>query len=148
MSWKRHPPTTKESPPMLHHYDVLIRETHIDSLGHMNNAAYLTLFEEARWDWITAGGYGVAEIQQYKQSPVVLEVTVKFMREVLLREKLRIVSEITSYEGKVGDLKQVMQRADGTVCSEAFFKMGFFDLNTRRLIEPTPRWRAALGIEA
>lgn len=133
---------------MPHHYDVLIRETHIDSLGHMNNTAYLTLFEEARWDWITAGGYGVAEIQQYKQSPVVLEVTVKFMREVLLREKLRIVSEVTSYEGKVGDLKQVMQRTDGTVCCEAVFKMGFFDLNTRRLIEPTPRWRKALGIEA
>ncbi|HEX2753034.1 MAG TPA: acyl-CoA thioesterase [Alphaproteobacteria bacterium] len=131
---------------MPHHYDVLIRETHIDSLGHMNNAAYLTLFEEARWDWITAGGYGVAEIRQYKQSPIILEVTVKFMREVLLREKLRIVSEITSYEGKVGNLKQVMQRADGTVCSEAFFKMGFFDLDTRRLIEPTPRWRQALGI--
>jgi acyl-CoA thioester hydrolase len=146
MSWERNHPAVTESPPMPHHYDVLIRETHIDSLGHMNNAAYLTLFEEARWDWITAGGYGVAEIRQYKQSPIILEVTVKFMREVLLREKLRIVSEITSYEGKVGNLKQIMQRTDGTVCSEAFFKMGFFDLDTRRLIEPTPRWRQALGI--
>lgn len=131
---------------MPHHYDVLIRETHIDSLGHMNNAAYLTLFEEARWEWITAGGYGVAEIQQFNQSPIVLEVNVKFLREVRLRENVRIVSEILRYEGKVGDLKQVMQRADGTVCCEALFKMGFFDLNTRRLIEPTPRWRQALGI--
>lgn len=130
----------------MHHYDVLIRETHIDSLGHMNNAAYLTLFEEARWEWITAGGYGVAEIRQYNQSPVILEANVKFLREVHLRDNIRIVSEILSYEGKVGDLKQVMQRADGTVCCEALFKMGFFDLTTRRLIAPTPLWKKALGI--
>lgn len=130
----------------MHHYDVLIRETHIDSLGHMNNAAYLTLFEEARWEWITAGGYGVAEIRQYKQSPVILEANVKFLREVHLRDSIRIASEILSYEGKVGDLKQVMSRADGTVCCEALFKMGFFDLETRRLIAPTPLWKKALGI--
>ncbi len=42
---------------MQHLYPVTIRETHIDSLGHVNNAVYLTLFEEARWEWITAGGY-------------------------------------------------------------------------------------------
>lgn len=130
----------------MHQYDVLIRETHIDSLGHMNNAAYLTLFEEARWEWITAGGYGVAEIRQYKQSPVILEANVKFLREVHLREHIKITSEILSYEGKVGDLKQVMTRADGTVCCEALFKMGFFDLETRRLIAPTPLWKKALGI--
>lgn len=130
----------------MHHYDVLIRETHIDSLGHMNNAAYLTLFEEARWEWITAGGYGVAEIRQYKQSPVILEANVKFLREVHLRERIKITSEILSYDGKVGDLKQVMARADGTVCCEALFKMGFFDLETRRLIAPTPLWKKALGI--
>ena len=131
---------------MSHQYDVLIRETHIDSLGHMNNAAYLTLFEEARWDWITAGGYGVAEIQAFKQSPIVLEVTVKFMKEVRLRENVQIVSEILHYDGKIGEMKQTMRRTDGTVCCEAVFKMGFFDLTTRRLIEPTPRWRKALGI--
>lgn len=86
------------------------------------------------------------EIQQYKQSPVILEAHVKFLREVRLREKIRIVSEILSYTGKVGDLRQVMQRPDGTVCCEALFKMGFFDLRARRLIDPTPLWRQALGL--
>lgn len=139
-------PAYQGNRPMPRYYDVLIRETHIDGLGHMNNAAYLTLFEEARWDWITAGGYGMREIQQYKQSPVILEAHVKFLREVRLREKIRIVSEILSYTGKVGDLRQVMQRPDGTVCCEALFKMGFFDLRARRLIDPTPLWRQALGL--
>ena len=130
----------------MYHYDVLVRETHIDSLGHMNNAAYLTLFEEARWDWITAGGYGVKEIQQYQQSPVVLEARIKFLKEVHLREEIRISSTMLSYKGKIGELQQTMTRADDTVCCDAIFVMGFFDLKTRKLIEPTPLWRKAIGI--
>jgi YbgC/YbaW family acyl-CoA thioester hydrolase len=79
---------------MQHLYPVTIRETHIDSLGHVNNAVYLTLFEEARWEWITAGGYGLAEIKQYRQSPVILDVTAKFQREVHLRESVVIESRL------------------------------------------------------
>lgn len=135
---------------MQHHYRLMIREGHIDSLGHVNNAAYLALFEEARWEWITAGGYGLAQIREYRQSPIILDVTVKFLREVRLREEVEIESRIASYEGKVARLEQDMVRhaEDGskTVCCAAVFTMGFFDLETRRLIDPTPRWRQALGL--
>ena len=31
-------------------YPLLIKETYLDTFGHVNNATYLTLFEEARWD--------------------------------------------------------------------------------------------------
>lgn len=135
---------------MHHVYPVTIRETHIDSLGHVNNAVYLTLFEEARWEWITTGGYGVAEIQKYQQSPIILDVTVKFMREVHLRETVEIESRLVSYEGKIARLEQDMIRhlPDGgkQVCCAAVFTMGFFDLQTRRLIAPTPLWKKALGM--
>lgn len=134
----------------MHRYTVTIRETHIDSLGHVNNAVYLTLFEEARWEWITAGGYGLAEIRQYRQSPVILDVTARFLREVRLRETVEIESRLLSYEGKTGKLEQHMIRteADGdrTVCCTALFTMGFFDLDARRLIAPTPLWEKALGL--
>ncbi|MDP2204802.1 MAG: acyl-CoA thioesterase [Alphaproteobacteria bacterium] len=137
---------------MLHLYPVTIRETHIDSLGHVNNAVYLTLFEEARWEWITAGGYGLAEIKQYRQSPVILDVTAKFLREVHLREAVEIESRLLSYEGKIAKLQQDLVRtaADGskTVCCAAVFTMGFFDLESRKLIAPTPLWKKALGLES
>ncbi len=137
---------------MRHLYPVTIRETHIDSLGHVNNAVYLTLFEEARWEWITAGGYGLQEIREYRQSPVILDVTAKFLREVHLREQVDIESRMISYEGKIAKLEQDMVRTlpDGSkqACCTALFTMGFFDLQTRKLIAPTPRWKAALGIAA
>lgn len=136
---------------MPHTYTVTIRETHIDSLGHVNNAVYLTLFEEARWEWITTGGYGVREIRQYQQSPVILDVTVKFLREVHLRETVEVESRLVSYEGKIAKLEQDMVRTlpDGSreVCCAAVFTMGFFDLQSRKLILPTDLWKKALGIQ-
>lgn len=135
---------------MQHLYPVTIRETHIDSLGHVNNAVYLTLFEEARWEWITAGGYGLEQIREYRQSPVILDVTAKFLREVHLREQVTIESRLISYEGKIAKLEQDMVRTDAdgrkTVCCAAVFTMGFFDLDTRKLIAPTPLWKRALGL--
>ena len=36
---------------------IVISEAHLDSFGHLNNARYLELFEQARWDLITEGGF-------------------------------------------------------------------------------------------
>ena len=51
-------------------YTVMIKENHLDTFGHVNNAAYLTLYEEARWDFITKNGYGLEVIQNEKKGPM------------------------------------------------------------------------------
>ena len=127
-------------------YPVTIKESHVDSLGHMNNATYLALYEEARWEMITQNGFGFKEIQKAKQGPVILEVTVKFAKEVTLRETITITTEIVHYTGKVGQLKQQMLKADGSLASEAVFTFGLFDMRERKLIEATPEWKKAIGI--
>ena len=40
----------------VHEYEVVIREHHLDVFGHVNHAVYLELFEEARWELVTANG--------------------------------------------------------------------------------------------
>jgi acyl-CoA thioester hydrolase len=127
-------------------YKVLIRESHLDTFGHVNNATYLTLFEEARWDFITRNGYGLPRIQETQQGPVILEVNIKFLRELRLREEITIRSETVEYESRVGKIKQVMFKPDGKIACEAFFSFGFFDLKNRRLIEPTAEWKKAVGL--
>ena len=42
-------------------YKILIREHHVDSYGHVNNATYLSLYEEARWEVITPEGFGFVD---------------------------------------------------------------------------------------
>ncbi len=128
-------------------YNVLIRESHLDSFNHVNNAAYMVLFEEARWEWITQNGYDLRFIQQTKQGPVVLECTVKFKKELTLREKIKITTEMTDYRGKIGHCAQKMLKEDGTVAAEAVFVVGLFDLQTRRLLDPTEAWKKAIGLK-
>ena len=127
-------------------YEVVIRESHLDTFGHMNNAAYLTLFEEARWDYITRNGYGLKKVQELQQGPIVLELTMKFKREITLREKIKITLELVDYKGKISHFRQQMIKEDGTVATEIELAFGLFDLKSRRLIDPTPEWKKAIGL--
>jgi YbgC/YbaW family acyl-CoA thioester hydrolase len=131
---------------MNNEYEVLIRESHLDTFGHMNNAAYLVLFEEARWEFITRNGYGLKEVQELQQGPVVLELSMKFRKEITLREKIRITTRLVDHQRKITRLHQEMLKEDGSVATEIDLVFGLFDLKTRRLVEPTPAWKKGIGL--
>jgi len=130
----------------IHEYPLLIVERHLDTFGHVNNATYLELFEEARWDWIQQNGYGLNEIRQRGQGPTILEIQLKFKREVKNRQHVVIQSLVDSYEGKVGKMTQSMLDASGELYCEAKMVFGLFDLGARRLVLPTPEWLTAVGV--
>ncbi len=127
-------------------YPIVIKEIYLDTFGHMNNATYLTLFEEARWDLIAKRGYGIEKIQQSGLGPTVLEVKIKFLRELKLREEVVIETQMISYEKKIGRLLQKMVR-NGEECCSAEFTVGLFDMKLRKLVLPTPDWLEAVGME-
>jgi thioesterase-3 len=129
-----------------HDYDLLIREQHLDTFGHVNNAAYLQILEEARWDLITHNGYGLDEVHRLKIGPVVLEARLRFKRELRNRQRVTIRTWIESYSGKVAKLEQHILDDAGNVCCEAGFTIGLLDLAARKLIPATPEWLAALGL--
>jgi acyl-CoA thioester hydrolase len=127
-------------------YKVLIRETHIDTFGHVNNATYLQLLEEARWEIVTQRGYGLKKIGETKLGPVILEVNLKFLKEIRLRETITINLALHDYKGKVGRMKQQMIKENGEVAAEAEFVFGLFSLKERKLVDPTPEWKHAIGL--
>lgn len=130
----------------MHKYQLLVQEFHLDTFGHINNATYLQIYEQARWDLITNNGYGVPEIQKAGKSPIILEVNLKFLKEIRLRETISVTTELVNYKGKIGQLLQKMVKQDGDVASEALFTFGLFDLSSRKLIEPTSEWKKAVGL--
>jgi acyl-CoA thioester hydrolase len=132
--------------PAPHEKPLVICEAHLDSFGHLNNARYLELFEQARWDLITERGFGIETIRKTRTGPTILGVEMKFLRELAPREAVVIKSELVSYERKVGRMKQVMVKADGTAACEAVFVFGLFDLDQRKLVEPSPEWAHAVGL--
>jgi acyl-CoA thioester hydrolase len=130
-----------------HEVRIFIRESHLDTFGHVNNATYFQLLEEARWDMITARGFGLEHVRATQTGPVILEAQIKFQRELTNREHITIVSSLIEYRGKIGQMKQIMVKEDGTSAAEAVFVFGLMDLAKRRLIEPTPEWARAVGLE-
>lgn len=128
-------------------YNMQILETHLDSFGHVNNAVYLEIFEAARWDFITNGGYGLDEIHKLKQGPVVLDVHCRFKRELKNRECVTIISQSEAWNSKIGKIHQQIIKEDGSIACEASFTVGFMDLVQRKLVAPTPKWLQAVGLK-
>ncbi len=125
-------------------YPLTIKEHHLDTFGHVNNAMYLTILEEARWELITQNGYGLKKIQKTGIGPIVLEIKLIFLKELLLRETVIIETQLISYEKKVGKIAQKIMR-NNEVCCTAEFAFGLFNMHERKLILPTPEWLNAVG---
>ncbi|EQC48165.1 acyl-CoA thioester hydrolase, YbgC/YbaW family [Bacteriovorax sp. BSW11_IV] len=131
-----------------HFYDLKIVEKHLDTFGHVNNATYLELYEEARWDLIDCHNYGLKHIQESGQGPVILRIDITFKAELKNRELIKIETYVKEVKNAlVMTLEQKMIKADGTIASTATFDVGLFDLHKRKLIPPTKDWLHAIGVD-
>jgi YbgC/YbaW family acyl-CoA thioester hydrolase len=130
-------------------YEVVIREAHLDSFGHVNNAVYVQLYEEARWDFITKNGHGLDFIQRHQIGPVLLDLKVRFRKELKNREMIRIESQtVELVSSKILVLEQKMIRvSDGKIASDAMFTVGIFDMQARKLIDAPAGWLRAVGVK-
>lgn len=130
-----------------HIYPITILESHLDTFGHVNNGAYLVLFEEARWDLITANGYGLKRIQELELGPVLLEINLKFRKEIRLRQKVRIETHLVSCSKKISIVHQDLIDESGNICCSAEITIGLFDLRARKLVPLTKDWLKAMSAE-
>lgn len=126
-------------------YTFTVEKKHLDSFHHVNNAMYLTIFEQSRWDIINNNGYDLDKIQATGEGPTILEIKIRFMKELLLGERITIESQVIFQKNKIGIMKQQMIR-DGAVCCEAEFTIGLFDIKRRKLIAPSEAWLKAIGV--
>ncbi|MBS1960094.1 MAG: acyl-CoA thioesterase [Bdellovibrionales bacterium] len=131
----------------VHEYTTEIRERHLDTFGHVNNAQYLMLFEEARWEMITSRGYGLKEVHVNQVGTVVLECSVRFKKELVLREKITIRTWVANLRSRIATIHHELLKESGEIAAEANFVMGCFDLKARKLISPTREWLNAIGAE-
>ena len=139
-------PTSKNP---IYEYEKTILEQHLDTFGHVNNAVYLSIYEEARWDFITKNGLGLSEILKSRVGPVLLDLQLTFKSELNNRDQIKIVSQARSEMRNkfVMILDQKILKENGKVASTLTLSVGLMDLNARKLISPTPEWLKALGIE-
>jgi thioesterase-3 len=128
------------------YYETMVRESHLDTFGHVNNATYLEIYEDARWDMLEEQKLSLETIQQSQKGPVILEVNVKYKRELKNREKIKIESYAGELKKKYVEFHQIMYKEDGKVASEAMFKIAYFDMKERKLLSADPDWLKAFGL--
>ncbi len=133
----------------IYEYELTILEHHLDTFGHVNNAVYLSLYEEARWDFITKNGLGINQIMESKIGPVLLDLNLTFKSELNNREKIKIISEARpEMRNKfVMVIDQKMVKENGKIASTITLSVGLMDLNLRKLITPNKEWLMALGLQ-
>lgn len=129
-------------------YDFIVQETHLDFLGHMNNATYLEIYEQARWEMITNNNWGVRRIMKEKRGPVIIEINIKYKAELTLRQPIKIHTKIIEIKNpKVLTIQQEMRDHDGKVYNTITMDVGLFDLKARKLIAANSEWLDAIGLK-
>jgi acyl-CoA thioester hydrolase len=133
----------------IYEYSLKILEHHLDTFGHVNNATYLALYEEARWDLLNINNSGIDVIMAKKIGPVILDLHLTFKAELINREEIKIISQARSKMKNqfVLMLDQKMLKSSGKTASTLELSVGLMDLEKRKLISPTAEWLKALGVE-
>ena len=121
-------------------FELLINDSHLDSLGHVNNAKYLEMLEQARWDVLVQNGLSFEKILAEKTVPVVLEVNIKFKKELRKGDRVNLLTNFLPRNGKIITVEQQIVTESGQISALATFTMAIFDLNSRKIIEPTSSW--------
>ena len=123
-----------------------VRSTQVDQLGHMNNAAFLEIFEWARWESTESGVFPfTALLEEHGVGPVIVHADVSFRREVRFHDYVQVTVTFDEVEGRRGFIRQQMFReSDGELASEARFTFVMIDMAARNVVPmPAPLVAAA-----
>jgi acyl-CoA thioester hydrolase len=132
----------------IYEYSIKILEHHLDTFGHVNNATYLALYEEARWDLLNLNKSGLDVILEKRIGPVLLDLHLTFKSELINRDEIKIISQARSKMKNplVMVLDQKILKSNGKTASTLELSVGLMDLDKRKLIPPTAEWLRALGV--
>ena len=99
--------------------EVKIRGYHVDVYGHVNNARYLELIEEARWVMVEK----YIDLDDWKEkgwSFLIVNINIRYTRPAFLGETIEIRSGITRLEKKMGVINQkIFLKGTDTIIADA-----------------------------
>jgi acyl-CoA thioester hydrolase len=125
---------------------VTVRGYETDALGHLNQSVYLQYAEHARWCVLQEAGVGQCELLSKGVGPVVLETTIRYLRELRAGDEVEVTCAFEWGGGKTFRVAQTIRKTDGTVSAEVASVGGLLDLEERRLVaDPQGCFRALAG---
>ncbi len=128
-----------------HFFNFRVSSDLLDSYGHMNNAHYLELYENARWDILEQSGMGRQFLSDAKIGPVILEITIRFSHELTEGQYITIETNSRKKGDRLFYFDQKMINEEGKVCNLATFTTSLFDIKNRKMIRADGKWLTAMG---
>ncbi|GLW33278.1 thioesterase [Actinoplanes regularis] len=120
-----------------------VRGYELDIQGHVNQAVYIQYGEHSRWECFHAAGINANVLVEAGVGPVVLETTIRYLKELRDGDEVDVTCRFVWGEGKTFQVEQDYTRADGTPVAKLTSICGVLDRATRRLApDPAARLRA------
>ena len=118
----------------------------MDFNQHMRNAAYLGGSEDCRMRFLADRGFTMEEFRKRKLGPVVLEDRLTYKKELGLLEGFRVelaLAAITKDGRRMKVRNTFVRESDGAVCAVVESVVIWFDLTTRKQVQPPEELKAA-----
>ncbi len=117
--------------------EIVVTESDLDELGHVNNARYLNFLEAGRMDWYAKAGLIQSTEATHRASgldTVVVNINIDFSRECLLGERLVVETRPERLGRKSLALRQVIKKPSGDLAAEAVVTSVVMDLQSRTAV--------------
>jgi acyl-CoA thioester hydrolase len=121
---------------------IAVRGYELDLQGHVNQAVYLQYGEHARWQCFYAAGLTPEVLVPAGLGPVVLETTIRYLKELRAGDEVDVTCRFLWGTGKTFRVEQDYTRTDGTAIARVTSVAGLLDRELRRLVsDPAERLR-------
>lgn len=122
---------------------IAVRGYELDLQGHVNQAVYLQYGEHARWQCFHAAGITPDVLVAAGVGPVVLETTIRYLKELRAGDEVDVTCRFLWSTGKTFQVEQDYTRIDGTPIARLTSVVGVLDRELRRLVpDPVERLRS------
>ena len=127
---------------MIHTKTIKVRGYHCDFYGHVNNARFLELLEEARWSYLE-DSLDLAKWKEQDLGIVVAALTINYRRPAPVDIVLEIRSTVGDIGAKTGIIHQeVFNLATGKLVADADVTFAVVDTKTGRAVPLSGEVRA------
>ena len=96
---------------MIHQANFRIRTFHTDAFGHVNNARYFELLEEARWQFADSTDL-VSLLQQSDLGFIIMDMKLRFREPVREGDSICVSTSLVTLGSASGEVKQTVSRND------------------------------------
>lgn len=121
-----------------------IRSFHTDSFGHVNNARYLELLEEARWQF--AEHHGLIELLNEEHLGfIIMQMNLRFRLPVVEGDTIQVFTSLISLGSDIGEVEQLIIKKDvGKLAAKSIFTFVLIDRNSGASVPITGKIRSLL----